>query len=43
MDKTYDKKKKIVYDFICDELYTPMKFKELAILLQVPKEQRDEL
>ncbi len=43
MDKTYDKRKKVVYDLICDDLYTPMKFKELAILLQVPKEQREEL
>lgn len=43
MDKTFEDKKKVVYGFICDELYTPMKFKELAVLLQVPKEQRDEL
>ena len=43
MDKTYDKRKKVVYDLLCDDLYTPMKFKELAILLQVPKEQREEL
>ena len=28
---------------MCDEFYVPMKFKELAILLQVPKEQRNEL
>lgn len=28
---------------MCDSLYTPMKFKELAMLLQVPKEKRDEL
>ena len=28
---------------MCDSLYTPMKFKELAMLLQVPKENRDEL
>lgn len=43
MDKAVEKKKKVVYELICDDLYTPMKFKELAILLQVPKEQRDEL
>ena len=40
MDKTYDKRKKVVYDLICDELYVPMKFKEIAMLLQVSKEQR---
>lgn len=43
MDKSFEKRKKVVYDFICDSLYVPMKFKELAMLLQVPKEQRDEL
>ena len=43
MDKTVEKRKKVIYDLFCDELYTPMKFKELAVLLQVPKEQRDDL
>ena len=31
MDKAVEKKKKVVYDLICDDLYTPMKFKELEI------------
>ena len=43
MDKTFEKRKKVIYDLICDDFYIPMKFKELAMLLQVPKEQRDEL
>lgn len=43
MDYTFEKRKKVIYDLICDELYVPMKLKELAILLQVPKEQRQEL
>ena len=43
MDQTFDKRKKIIYEFICDDMYVPMKLKELAILLQVPKEQRSEL
>ncbi|MBP3665257.1 MAG: RNB domain-containing ribonuclease, partial [Tyzzerella sp.] len=43
MDQTFEKRKKIIYDFICDEFYVPMKLKELAILLQVPKEQKGEL
>lgn len=43
MDKTFEKRKKVVYDLMCDSLYTPMKFKELAMLLQVPKERRQEL
>ena len=41
MDKTFEKRKKVVHDLICDDLYTPMKFKELAVLLQVAKEDRD--
>ncbi len=43
MDQTFEKRKKLIYEFICDEFYVPMKLKELAILLQVPKEQRNEL
>ena len=43
MDQTFEKRKKVIYDFICDEFYVPMKLKELAILLQVPKDQRNEL
>lgn len=43
MDKSFEKKKKVFYELICDSLYVPMKFKELAMLLQVSKEQRDEL
>ena len=43
MEQTFEKRKKIIYDFICDDFYVPMKLKELAILLQVPKEQRSEL
>ena len=42
MSKKFDKRKKVVYDLICDDLYTPMKFKELAMLLRVAKEDRKE-
>ncbi len=38
-----DEKKKIVMEVISGELYVPMKVKELAILLNVPKDRRDEL
>ena len=38
-----EEKKKIVMDIISGELYVPMKVKELAILLNVPKFQREEL
>ena len=43
MDQIFEQRKKMIYEFICDEFYVPMKLKELAILLQVPKEQRNEL
>ena len=43
MDDIFEKRKKIIYEFICDEFYVPMKLKELAMLLQVPRDQRDEL
>lgn len=43
MDEMFEKRKKLIYDFMCDEFYVPMKLKELAMLLQVPKEQREEL
>ena len=44
MDKELLKeRKKTIYDFICDEFYVPMKIKEIAIMLNVPKEQRREL
>lgn len=36
-------KKKIIMEVISGELYVPMKVKELAILLNVPKDRRDEL
>lgn len=39
----FESRKKIIYDLICDEKYVPMKLKEIAILLQVPKKERVEL
>lgn len=38
-----EERKKTIYEFICDELYVPMKAKEIAMLLNVPKPQRHEL
>ena len=43
MNDIFEKRKKVIYEFICDEFYVPMKLKELAMLLQVPKEARGEL
>ena len=30
MSQTFEKRKKVIYDLICDDLYVPMKFRELA-------------
>ncbi|MBQ9699560.1 MAG: ribonuclease R, partial [Lachnospiraceae bacterium] len=38
-----EEKKKIILDVISGEMYVPMKVKELAILLNVPKDRREEL
>ena len=43
IDKSFEKRKKIIYELICDDIYVPMKFKELAMLLRVPKEERNDL
>ena len=42
MDQTFEKRKKVIYDFICDDFYVPMKIKEIAMVLQITKEQRKE-
>ena len=39
MDK-FEQRKKMIYDFMCDEMYVPMKIKELCIVLGVSKEDR---
>ncbi len=43
MDENKGRRKKVIYEFICSDIYVPMKIKELAIMFQVPKEQRNEL
>lgn len=43
MDQTFEKRKKVILDFISDDMYVPMKIKEIAIVLQIPREQRDDL
>lgn len=42
MDRS-DKRKKVILDLMEEEFYIPMKEKELAIMLQVSKEDRSEL
>lgn len=43
MDQTFEKRKKVILDFISDDLYVPMKIKEIAAVLQISREQREEL
>ncbi len=42
-NEQFERRRRMLYDLMCDEQYVPMKIKELAILLQVPRESRDEL
>lgn len=39
----YEKRKKMIYDFMCEDMYVPMKIKELCIVLGVSKEDRPQL
>ena len=38
-----EKRKKLIIELFEDEMYVPMKEKELAMFLQVKKEDRDDL
>jgi ribonuclease R len=42
-DKVSDKRKKVIMDLVESDFYVPMKEKELAVMLQVSKEDRNEL
>ena len=37
------KRKKMLYEIMCCKEYTPMRAKELAVLLQIPAGKREEL
>ena len=39
----FEEQKQKIYGLICDDLYVPMKIKEIAILLDIPKSERAEL
>lgn len=39
----FERRKKVLYDLICDKQYIPMKIKEIAILLNIPRELREDL
>ncbi len=42
-ENNFRRTEKTIYQFICDEFYVPMKAKEMAVVLSVPKSQRSEL
>ena len=39
-EELLQERKKAIYGLICDELYVPMKAKEIAAVLNVPKTSR---
>ena len=44
MDKELLKQRKnVIYEFMCSDLYVPMKLKELAVLMDVPRGEREDL
>ena len=42
-DQFFEERKQKIYRFMQDGLYVPMKQKEIAAVLQIPREERDEL
>ena len=42
-DEKFKERKKLLLDLIYDKAYVPMKAKEIAMLLSIPKSQRGEL
>ena len=40
MNDNYEYRKKMIYDFMCEDMYVPMKIKELCIVLGVTKQDR---
>lgn len=40
MSDNYEYRKKMIYDFMCEDMYVPMKIKELCIVLGVTKQDR---
>ena len=40
MSDSYEYRKKMIYDFMCEDMYVPMKIKELCIVLGVTKQDR---
>ena len=41
LDERFEKRKKLICELVADEMYVPMKEKELAAFMQVSKEDRE--
>ena len=39
-DRNFEKRKKVIYQFMQDELYVPMKLKEIAAVLRIPGKKK---
>ena len=42
-EEQLERRKKVIFDMLNDKQYVPMKLKEMAMLLQIPQENRSEL
>lgn len=43
MNEEFEKRKKLVYELLCEDFYVPMKAKEIATFMNVPKTERNDL
>lgn len=43
IDEKLEQRKKLICELVADDAYVPMKEKELAVLMQVPREERTAL
>ena len=42
-EKKFEERKHMIYRLLCDDLYVPMRTKEIAMLLDIPKSKRESL
>ena len=43
MDNLFDARKKMIYEYITSKEYTPMKIKQIAAVIGVPSEDKEEI
>ena len=42
-EEKFEERKHMIYRLLCDDLYVPMRTKEIAMLLDIPKSKRESL